>query len=63
MIVTPAARLILAAQSLAMLLSARGWWQVWQCPCEPSFQQAAFWSGLTMSQGVVMIAFLVLRSR
>ena len=54
---------ILTAQSLAMLLSARTWWQVWHCPCEPNFQDAALWTGLTMSQGVVLIAILMLRSR
>jgi hypothetical protein len=61
MIVTPGTRYILSAQALAMLLSARTWWHVWLCPCEPTFQSAAFWTGVTMSQGVVLIAYLVLR--
>ena len=63
MILSRTARYMLAAQSLAMLLAARTWWSAWRCPCEPAFLDAAFWTGITMSQGVVVIAYLVLRSR
>lgn len=63
MIVTTVVRYILAAQSIVMLLSAGRWWQAWQCPCETSLRDAAFWTGLVMAQGVVLIAYLALRSR
>ena len=60
--ITTAARYMLAGQATAVLLSARTWWNVWLWPCEPAFQDAAFWTGLTMSQGVVIIAYIVLLS-
>ena len=62
MMISPAARYLLAAQSVVMLLAARRWWDVWVCPCNLSFQNAALWTGLTMSQGVIVIALLALRS-
>ena len=63
MIVTTVVRYILAAQSIVMLLSAVGGGRHGNCPCETSLRDAAFWTGLVMAQGVVLIAYLVLRSR
>jgi hypothetical protein len=56
-----AIRYLLGAQSIVMLLAARTWWRVWHCPCESAFQDAALWTGLTMSQGVLVIGYLVWR--
>jgi hypothetical protein len=54
-------RHLLAAQAGAMLVAAIAWWRVWRCPCEPIFRDAALWTGLSLSQGVVVIDLLVLR--
>lgn len=60
--ITPFVRHMLAVQSIAMALATVAWWLVWRCPCALTFQDAAIWTGLVMSQGVVVVAYLALRS-
>jgi hypothetical protein len=59
---TPMVRYMLAAQSIAMILASAMWWLAWHCPCAATLQDAAFWTGLAMSQGVIVVAYLALRS-
>lgn len=54
---------LLAAQSLALLLTAVTWSRVWQCPCESTIQIAAFWTALVVAQSVVLIGLIFLRFR
>lgn len=56
-----AVRYLLAAQAIALLLSAGSWWRVWQCPCDLTLKDAAFWTAVVIAQGVVIIGLSVLR--
>ena len=53
-------RYLVAAQAIALLVTAGTWWRVWDCPCDPTLQQAAFWTALVVSQAVVLLGLSVL---
>lgn len=55
-------RYLLAVQSVVLLLTAGTWWRVWRCLCEPTLQDAAFWTAVTIAQTVVVLGYSVLRS-
>jgi len=52
---------ICVTQAIALLATAFNWWRVWQCPCEPTLRDAAFWTALAVAQGVVVMGFSALR--
>jgi hypothetical protein len=56
-------RYLLAAQALALLVTAGTWWRAWMCLCEATLVDAAFWTAVTLAQSVVVIGVLALRSR
>jgi hypothetical protein len=50
-------------QAFTLLLASTLWFRVWQCPCGATIQDAAFWTGLIISQAVFLLAWLILRLR
>lgn len=59
----PILRGLLATQSIALLVAAGNWGRVWHCPCEPTLQDAAFWTAVTIAQTVIVTGVAMLRSR
>lgn len=60
MIDNNAVRYLLAAESLAYLLAAWGWWRVWQQPTAPRISRAAFYTALCFPLNFVRIALVII---
>jgi hypothetical protein len=53
--------MMLAGQSISLLIAAGSWWRVSKCVCVSTLQDAALWTGLIIAQSVVIIGIAVLR--
>jgi len=55
-----AVRFLLAAESLAYMLAAWGWWRVWQKPSALRVGHAAFYTALCFPLKFVRIALVII---
>jgi len=53
----------MAAQAVALIIAASAWWRVWDCPCDSTLSDAAFWTSIVVSKAVVLLGLIALRVR
>lgn len=57
------ANAMLLMQAIALLATAITWGRVWECPCDPTIQAAAFWTAVSVAQGVALAGVSIIRPK
>jgi hypothetical protein len=54
---------LLVVQAVTLLVTAGTWSRVWQCICDSTVEDAAFWTAIAFAHYVVLSGLSILRAK